>query len=92
MEAEKLVLIADSGATHTRALVVTIDGQILGAGRSGAGNAFAIGHAAACRNLKIALIAALKDARMRPTRLAFTVVGSASVTHDGRGAKPIMED
>lgn len=92
MKHEKLVLIADAGATHTRALAVTTEGQILGRGRSGAGNAFAIGHAAACRNLRTALRAALKDARIRPARTLFTVVGSASVTHDGRGAKPIMED
>ena len=92
MKSEKLVLIADAGATHTRALVAIAEGRILGAGRSGAGNAFAIGHAAACRNLKAALVAALKDAHIWPARVAFVVVGSASVTHDGRGAKPIAGD
>lgn len=92
MNDEKLLLIADAGATHIRALVVTLDGRVLGRGRSGAGNAFAIGHAVACRNLKIAFRAALKDANIRPTCSLFTVAGSASVTHDGRGAKPIIED
>ena len=90
MNAEKVLLIADAGATHTRALVATVEGRILGAGFSGAGNAFAIGHAAACRNLEMALGMALKDARIRPARVAFTLVGSASVTHDGRGAEVIV--
>ncbi len=59
--AEKLVLIADAGATHTRALVANVDGRILGTGRSGAGNAFAIGHTEACRNLRKALGTALQE-------------------------------
>lgn len=92
MKYARLVLIADAGATHIRALVATTEGRILGRGRSGAGNAFAIGHAAACRNLKIALCTALQDARISPTRELFTVVGSASVSHDGRGAKRIIDD
>lgn len=91
-KSEKLVLIADAGATHSRALVAAVDGRILGAGRSGTGNSFAIGHTAACRNLKAALTAALRDARIRPAGVAGVVVGSASVTHDGRGAKPIAKD
>lgn len=91
-KSEKLVLIADAGATHIRCLVVTADGRVLGAGRSGTGNPFAIGHATACHNLKAAVVAALKDAGIRPARIALVVVGSAGVTHDGRGAKPIVED
>lgn len=89
---QRLVLIADAGATHIRSLVVTADGRILGVGRSGTGNPFAIGHAAACHNLKAAVVAALKDAVIRPARIALVLVGSAGVTHDGRGAKPIVED
>lgn len=92
MKPEKLVLVADAGATHTRTAVVAAEGQILGSGRSAAGNAFAIGHAAASRNLKMALIMALKEAHIPPARIDFAAVGSASVSHDGRGAKPIVED
>ena len=91
-KSQKLVLIADAGATHIRAMVAGIDGRSLGVGRSGTGNPFAIGHAAACHNLKAAVVAALKDARIRPARIAVVLVGSAGVTHDGRGAKPIVED
>ncbi|HEX5282756.1 MAG TPA: BadF/BadG/BcrA/BcrD ATPase family protein [Bryocella sp.] len=91
-KSQKLVLIADAGATHVRTMLVGIDGRLLGVGRAGTGNPFAIGHVAACHNLKAAIVAALKDAHIPPARIALVVVGSAGVTHDGRGAKPIVED
>jgi N-acetylglucosamine kinase-like BadF-type ATPase len=92
MKPNELVLIADAGATHTRALVATTEGRILGSGRSGAGNAFAIGTTAASSNLRKTLDMALKDARVRPSRVNYTVIGTASVTSDGRGSDPIVKD
>lgn len=91
-DGEPIFLIADAGATHTRALVVTGAGRLLAAGRSGAGNAFAIGRGGANRNLKEALRRALHAARIAPSRLASAVVGSASVGDDGCGAEPIAAD
>lgn len=87
--ADSLFLIADSGGTHTRALVVTARGVILGIGRSGGGNAFAIGKRASSANLRRTLSLALKDAGIRPSHLNRTVIGTASVTSDGHGAAPI---
>lgn len=92
MKSDELVLVADAGATHTRALVVNKKGQVLGAGRSGSGNAFAIGHATASNNLKKTLSIALKAAGVRSTRLGYTVVGTASVADNGRGADAIAQD
>lgn len=89
---EPIFLIADAGATHTRAAVVTGAGRVLGAGRSGAGNAFAIGHRDANRNLKQALRMALQSAHIAASRLAAAVVGSASVGDDGCGAEPVEAD
>lgn len=92
MKSERLVLIADAGATHTRASVATIDGRILGSGRSGGGNAFAVGRDAASNNLRTTLSIALKEAGVRSSRLSYTVVGTASVAENGRGANLIVKN
>ena len=90
--ADSLLLIADSGGTHTRALLVTTHGNVLGSGSSGGANAFAIGKHAASVNLREALNLALKAAGVRSSRVGQTVIGTASVTSDGGGAAPIEHD
>jgi N-acetylglucosamine kinase-like BadF-type ATPase len=92
MKSNELVLIADAGATHTRALVATTEGRILGSGRSESGNAFAIGSAAAYSTLRKTLGMALKEARVRPSRIHYAVIGTASVTSDGRGSDLIAAE
>jgi N-acetylglucosamine kinase-like BadF-type ATPase len=87
-----MLLIADSGGTHTRALVATAQGKIIGSGRSGGANAFAIGKHAASVNLREALRLALKSASVQASRVSQTVIGTASVTCEGRGAAPIEDD
>lgn len=89
---DRLLLIADSGGTHTRALVVTTKGKIVGAGRSGGANAFAIGKRAASVNLRQALSMALTNAGVRSSHIGYTVIGTASVTAQGLGAAPIEAD
>lgn len=92
MKSNELILIADAGATHTRALVATTEGRVLGSGRSGSGNAFAVGSAAASSTLKKALSMALKEAHVRPSRILYTVIGTAGVTSDGRGSDLIATE
>lgn len=84
-----LVLVVDSGATHTRAVVATTAGMILGRGDSGPGNSYAVGTRMALANLHRAVSAALRSARARANDIAVVAVGSASVSLDGRGAPQI---
>lgn len=84
-----LFLVSDSGGTHTRALVATAAGKILGTGSSGGGNAFAVGKRAASENLRRTLRMAMQDAGVRASRLSSIVIGTASVTSDGKNAAPI---
>ncbi len=84
-----LLLLADAGATHTRAVVATPEGAIVGWGRAGPANAFAVGEAVALSNLFQALRRAQVAARARPNKIAAVVVGSASVGHDGSGSASI---
>lgn len=79
------VLVADSGATRTRACVVTYDGTILGRGICGPGNPCAVGYATATANLADALELALRDCGLSPSAIAATVVGSAGVEQSGQG-------
>lgn len=88
----RLLLVADAGATHTRVLVVSPGGHILGRGNAGPGNAFAVGSKLALANLDRAVHAALTSARVSSTKIACTVVGSASIDSDGRGSKPIESE
>lgn len=87
-----LVLVVDSGATHTRAVVATTEGTVLGRGDSGPGNSYAVGTRLALANLHHAASAALRSARSRANDIAVVVVGSASVSLDGRGASQIRSE
>ncbi len=84
-----LLLLADAGATHTRAVVATPQGTVVGWGHAGPANAFAVGEAVAMSNLFLALRRAQVAARARPNEIAAVVVGSASVDHDGSGSASI---
>lgn len=86
---DRLFLVGDSGGTHTRALVAMSTGKVLGTGFSGGANAFAIGKRAASENLRRALRLAIQDAGVKASRLSGIVVGTASVTSDGKNAAPI---
>jgi N-acetylglucosamine kinase-like BadF-type ATPase len=86
-----LLLAVDSGATHTRAVVVTPEGAILGRGHAGPGNSYAVGKHLAIGNLHSAIITAVRSARARANEIAVAAIGSASVTHDGRGAEEIED-
>lgn len=80
------MLLADAGATHTRTVVATPEGVIVGWGRAGPANAFAVGEAVALGNLFLALRRAQVAARARPNEIAAVVVGSASVDYDDSGS------
>jgi N-acetylglucosamine kinase-like BadF-type ATPase len=85
-----LVLIADAGATRTRAYVANGGGGIVGRGVSGPGNAFAVGWPAATANLAEALERALEDSSLPPSAIAATVVGSASIDKHGEDSQPVL--
>lgn len=87
-----LLLVADAGATHTRVLVVSPGGHILGRGNAGPGNAFAVGKSMAMASLKRALHAALLSAKVSSAQIAAAVVGSASIDPSGRGSQPIESE
>ncbi|MGW4382638.1 N-acetylglucosamine kinase [Kitasatospora sp. NPDC004531] len=72
---KRLVLGLDVGGTSTRALVATLDGEILGTARGGGGNPVAHGAEAAVREIGGAVRAAL--AGLDPGRVAAGVIGLA---------------
>lgn len=81
--------MSDSGGTHTRAMVVTATGTVIGTGSSEGANAFAIGKRAASANLRRTLRLAMQDAGVKPASLRNIVVGTAGVTSDGINAAAI---
>jgi N-acetylglucosamine kinase-like BadF-type ATPase len=83
------LLLADAGATHSRALVVAANGAILGRGAAGPANAYAVGNQAAVRNLDRAVRAAVRSSRVSASEIPIAVIGSASVDFDGTGSPPI---
>lgn len=89
---DRLFLAADAGATHTRALVATHSGQILGRGTAGPSNSYSVGKALASLNLRRAILSAVRSARAHPSHIAAAAIGSASVGYDGAGATPIERE
>ena len=69
----KVVLGIDGGGTHTRAVLISENGKILGAGQAGPGNPFAVGHEEASKSVSEAVTSAWKDAGQpqRPADAAF---------------------
>jgi len=88
----ELMLLADAGATHTRAVVATREGRVLGRGEAGPANPFAVGPERALANLKHALNSAVASVGVRPTTFAVVVVGSAGVAYNGHGATAIKRE
>lgn len=87
----RLVLIADSGATQTRACVANTEGEILGCSVSGPGNAFAVGWPVATANVAEALERALDESAATPGVIEAAVVGSASIDYDGKDSQPVRK-
>ncbi|RKR92076.1 N-acetylglucosamine kinase-like BadF-type ATPase [Micromonospora pisi] len=73
-----LVLGADAGGTTTRAVVATLDGRIVGRGRSDAGNPVAVDPVEAAAALGAAIGSALTG--HDPSRVVGGVVGLAGVS------------
>jgi N-acetylglucosamine kinase-like BadF-type ATPase len=80
-------LIADSGATHTRACLASPGGEIIRYTVTGPGNAFAVGWSRALTSLREALGTALHS--VKPVGVA--VLGSASVDQHGEGSSRIAD-
>jgi len=85
LDRRELLLLVDAGASHTRAVVATPSGNVLGLGEAGGGNPFASGGRAAGAHLLRALRRALADARRPPSSISLAAVGSAGVGCDGTG-------
>jgi N-acetylglucosamine kinase-like BadF-type ATPase len=86
-----LVMVADGGATHTRACVADLEGQIYGRGEAGPGNAFAVGFRRAQENLGLALQGALHDSGVAVSDIRAVVAGLASVGVWGEGSAPFLQ-
>jgi glucosamine kinase len=69
----ELVLGADIGGTLTRAVVCTVDGAVVGAGRAGAGNPVTVAPETARANVAKALRAALSNV----DSVGYAVIGAA---------------
>ncbi|MFD0633413.1 hypothetical protein ACFQ9X_19435 [Catenulispora yoronensis] len=59
--ADPCVVGLDVGGTHSRAVLATVGGRVLGTGRAGGGNPTVLGAGAAIANIVAALRAALGD-------------------------------
>ena len=68
----------DVGGTHSRAVLATVGGRVLGTGRAGGGNPTVLGAEAAVANIGAALRAALGD--VPGERVEACVVGLAGVS------------
>jgi N-acetylglucosamine kinase-like BadF-type ATPase len=78
------VIGIDGGGTHTRAVVVASNGQVLGLGTAGPGNYHNIGEQAAAQNIAEAVHQAQHQAGVerRPARAAFFGLGSIVTEQD----------
>jgi glucosamine kinase len=68
----------DVGGTHSRAVLATVGGRVLGTGRAGGGNPTVLGARTAIANIVAALRAALGD--VPSERVEACVVGLAGVS------------
>lgn len=89
VRANPCLLVMDAGGTHTRALVVTLEGIRLGGAEAGPANSFLVGGRLEARNIREAARAALASAKVPPSSVAAAVIGSASVDFDGLWGAPI---
>lgn len=87
-----LLLLLDAGGTHTRALVASADGLILGAAEAGAGNGAAVGWPAARAAWREAARGSVRAAGARPSDIAAAAAGAAGVGRDGAGARLLARD
>ena len=87
--ANPCLLVMDAGGTHTRALVVTLEGVRLGGAEAGPANSFLVPGSSEARNIRAAARAALASARVSASSVAAAVIGSASVDFDGLWGEPI---
>ncbi|HZT74195.1 MAG TPA: BadF/BadG/BcrA/BcrD ATPase family protein [Terriglobales bacterium] len=85
---DAVLLLLDAGATHTRALVATAAGRVLGRGEAGAGNRLAAGGQAGA-HWEAAARQALRAARVPGLRLAAWVAGVAGIGYDGAGGAAV---
>jgi glucosamine kinase len=70
-----LVIGVDAGGSNTRAMVATLDGQVLGVSAGGAGNPVSVGAAAAAGNVLDTIVRALGD--QPPATVRAIAMGSA---------------
>ncbi|NUR25062.1 MAG: ATPase, partial [Catenulispora sp.] len=76
--AEPCVVGLDVGGTHSRAVLATVGGRVLGSGRAGGGNPTVVGAEAAIANIVAALRVALGEVPGK--RVEACVVGLAGVS------------
>jgi N-acetylglucosamine kinase-like BadF-type ATPase len=73
-----LVIGVDAGGSNTRALLATLDGEVLGTAVAGAGNPVSVGHAEAAQNILSATLGVLADGQAGAVRAV--AMGSAGGT------------
>jgi N-acetylglucosamine kinase-like BadF-type ATPase len=88
-EASGLLLAIDAGATHTRAVIADVNGNVLGKGLAGPANSYAVGKIRSMENLSRATSQAVQKSGIRRSQIFIAVIGSASVDYDGSGAAAI---
>lgn len=88
-ESAALLLAVDAGATHTRAVIADVNGNVLGKGLAGPANSYAVGKIRSMENLGKATAQALQKSGARRSQISIAVIGSASVDYDGSGAATI---
>ncbi len=92
MSREPLLLLIDSGATHTRVILASVSGRIHRRAVAGPSNAYAVGEAVARANLRGAVGKAFATGGASPANVVGVVVGGAGIDIDGRGAEGMESD
>lgn len=89
---QPLLLLIDSGATHTRALLTTVEGAIRRRGTAGPSNAYAVSERVARANLQSAVRKAFAANGAARARVVGVVVGGAGIDFDGSGTEGVATD
>jgi len=86
-----ILLAIDGGGSHTRCLVMTRDGNSLGAGESGPSNHLLVDMSIVRASLDDAIDAALAKAQIKRSDVDRVSAGLAGVDYDGSGAAEMEE-
>ncbi|MEW6455557.1 MAG: BadF/BadG/BcrA/BcrD ATPase family protein [Acidobacteriota bacterium] len=86
-----LVIVLDGGATSIKALIIDLEGNVLGKGTGGPSNHLLTELDVVEKSIKDAIHSALNDSGLKSEDIKFLCGGTAGVDFDGKGNRPIIK-